>query len=732
MVRLLKPLRAFGVTVFISIGVTAFILLLTQDALIGVAPIRRAELSLIDHRFQERSNMRILLDSSSVVIVEISLESDKSLPVKWPLPKSYYARLIRNLNRAGARAIGIDLLFNSPDVRDPAGDEIFRRTIHEAGNVVLAGELDTDQRYYTVEHSGENYGNIFFDSSTAIGLVNTRSDADGVLRRYMPFGVDPARDIRLPTFAMAMLNVYFRHDHLYTVSIEDDHFSYLDRTIPRYDGTSFLINYYGHSGTFHRMKLADILDDREFQTVEELTYGEEINTFDDEEIGYLNTGVFRDKIVIVGSTTPQDKDLFPVPIGEGRQVGDNQMYGVEIHASVIQSILDRNFIERQSIPSTAAVVFILSFFTFAFTASLKAIKARLSSLIEILGVAIILAELFILYSIALSLFIEHNYLLDMMSPFLAIVVSYVGSTIYNYVTERKQKAVIKNMFSHYVNRDVVNELVDDPAKLRLSGDRREMTVMFTDIENFTTLAERMRAEELVKILNDYLNEMTAIVFRNRGTVDKFEGDAIMAFWGAPVPQPDHPLLACRTAVEMQRALVEIRKEWTDAGRSPINVRIGINTGEMIVGNIGGSGKFEYTVIGDSVNLGSRLESANKQYRTNIMMSEATYRRVAQEVIARELDMLVVAGKTEPIRVYELIGLRNVNLSSDRTHFLEHYANGLSSYRRREWTLAIDYFKRALEIDPADYPSQIYIERSHLYHVSPPLEDWDGTFILRKK
>jgi adenylate cyclase len=726
-----KLLRAFFNILGISFGVTTLILLLTQDILFEFTPLKRAELSLIDMRFQKRGSVLKFHDSSKVVIVEISQESFKSLPEQWPWPRTYFARLVRNLKRAGALAVGIDVIFSSGDSRDSKNDEDFRRALHETGNIVLAGKLESEQHEYT-KRSYDDYDNIYIDSLSNVGIVNTRVDADGVLRRYMPFGVDPGKDRRIPTFAFSILNVSFNKTSSYTAEIVGNHFQYLDKSIPRYDQTSLLVNYYGPSGTFRRMKFEDILDDKDFKTVEEINLGQDVNTFDDPDNGYLYDGTFRGKIVLVGSTMPEEKDLFSVPIAEGRQEGDNQMYGVEIHANVIQNILDKNFIIREPLWITAAIVFGLSLFTFALTAGLKAIKMQFSALIEIFSIAVIAAELFILYWVSLKLFTEQSYLADMMSPFLAIIVSYVGSTVYHYVTERKQKVMIKNMFSHYVNRDVVNELIEHPEKLQLSGERREMTVMFTDIENFTALAEKMKAEKLVAILNDYLNEMTAIVFANSGTVDKYEGDAIMAFWGAPIPQPEHALLACRTAIEMQRSLIGIRQQWRTGGLEPINVRIGINTGEMIVGNVGGSGKFEYTVIGDSVNIGSRLESANKQYKTNIMISDGTYNKVEGRVVARELDMLVVAGKTEPIRVYELIGMLDSNISPEQIRFMDYYSKGLTLFRGREWKSAIKEFTKALELFPSDYPSQIYIERSHLYEISPPPDDWNGVFVLRTK
>lgn len=739
-----KPGYTFAVNLAISVAVTACVLLLTQDVLFEFPPLKRTELSLIDLRFQQRGTVLSPRDTSKIVIVEISQESYKSLPEPWPWPKRYYARLVRNLKRAGAKAIGVDVIFSSSDSGSRSDDEDFRRALDETGNVILAGKLESERRQYVQRERAENYGSVFIDSTKIVGLVNTRTDNDGVLRRYMPFLYDEARDQRIPTFSMAVLNVAWHQPLLYTAEINDRSFRYYTKNIPRYDNTSFLINYYGPSGIFRRIKFADVLDDKEFKTVEENSLGEEINTFDDttsvpsfdgktsQPAGYLYNGTFNDKIVLVGSTMPEDKDLFPVSLGEGRQEGDNQMYGVEIHAHVIQSILDSNFIYRQPFWITAIVVFGLSLFTFVFTAGLKAIKTKFSSLIEILGVAIILSEMFIIYWASMKLFNEKNYLADMTSPFLAVIVCYIGSTVYNYVTERKQKVLIKSMFSRYVSPTVVDELVAHPEKLRLGGERKELTVFFSDIEKFTSISEKIMPEHLVAILNEYLTAMTEIILAHNGTLDKYQGDGIVAFWGAPIPQNDHALRACRAAVEMQTQLADMRQRWQQEHKPHLNVRIGLNTGEMVVGNMGGTDRFDYTVIGDSVNLGARLEGANKQYRTNMMISENTYQHVQQHVITRELDLLVVAGKTEPIHVYELMGMTDDKISAARMKFIEYYTRGLASYRSRQWEEAITCFEHALEQVPEDYPSQIYIERSHMYRSTPPPNNWNGVFILRTK
>jgi adenylate cyclase len=726
-------IRFFLTQFGISALVAAFVLLLTQDFLGKFPPLHRAELALIDLRFQERGANTAIRNTSDVIIVEISQESFKSLPDPWPWPRSYYTRLIRNLKRAGAKAIGLDVILSSGDAGSARNDAEFRDALRETGNVILAGKLETDTHRGILHEGVEHYGNVYIDSTSLVGLVNAREDADGILRRYMPFIYDEARTRRVPTFSTAVLNVYLNQPPGTTPELTPGHFSYADRLIPRYDATSFLINYYGAANTFKKINIADVLDDVEFQTVEERAMpGEQINTFDDPENGYLYDGTFEGKIVLIGSTMPEDKDLFSISLGEGKQDGDNKMYGVEIHANVIENVLDKNFITRQPFWMTALVVFGLSLFTFVFTAALKEIRTPYSFIIEFLGLAIVCAELFIIYWASILLFTGNNFLTDMTSPFLAVIICYIGSTVYNYVTERKQKALIKTMFSRYVNPTIVDELVANPEKLRLGGERKELTVFFSDIQNFTQISEQRPPEELVNILNEYLSLMTSIIHLNNGTLDKYEGDAIVAFWGAPVPQPDHAFLACRTAMQMQHALDGMRGVWQAEGKPFLTTRIGINTGEVIVGNMGGANRFDYTVIGDSVNLGARLESANKQYHTRVMVSEGTYRLVRDKVLARELDMLVVAGKTEPIRVYELLELVENGLSSEREDFRDRYERALKLYRSRQWNEAIAEFTRALDIVPGDYPSQLYIERSRLYAVSPPPDDWNGVSFLQTK
>jgi adenylate cyclase len=715
----------------LAIAVAVLIIIITQEGILKLGILRRLELASIDYRFQSRGTTAAFKDSGDVVIVEISDESSRSLPEKWPWPRSYYARLIRNLKQAGAKAVGLDVIMSGNDVYTPKNDEDLRSAIRETGFVVVAGKTEVISELYMHTTREENYGNLFFDVDSSLGLVNIRNDADGVYRRYSPFfGTNTG--LRIPTFGFALLNTYFGFPALTSAENHADEFIFADRSIPKYDPASFLINFYGPSRTFRLIKFVDVLDDESFTTNEEAESGEEINTFSDPDFGYLYDGTFKNKIVLVGSTNPEDHDMFPVAIARGKQEGDNLMYGVEIHANVIENILREDFLRKQATSTEIVAVLFLTIITFLVTSALKESKTRHHLLVELNGFLFAAAEIFVIGYLALILFNRYNYLLTVISPVLAVLGGYVASTVYHFVIERKQRMLIKTMFSTYVNPTVVEELISNPEKLVLGGERKELSVMFSDLEGFTTISEGMPPEQLVGLLNEYLSAMSEIIFRNDGTLDKYEGDAVMAFWGAPIPQEDHALRACRCALEMQAALETIRRDWRAKNRPFLNVRIGINTGEMVVGNMGGLGKFDYTVIGDSVNLASRLEGANKQYNTGIMVSHRTYDLVKAEILGRELDLIAVKGRSEPLKTYELIQFKSGPIAPELEAFLATYSEALQLYRNRKWHEARRQFEEALGLRPNDHPAQLYIERTIIFEKDPPPESWNGVFVLTTK
>jgi len=320
--------------------------------------------------------------------------------------------------------------------------------------------------------------------------------------------------------------------------------------------------------------------------------------------------------------------------------------------------------------------------------------------------------------------------MNMIYPVLTMLTIYLGITIYRYVTEEKEKKKIRGAFQYYLTASVVNEILKDPSKLKLGGDKKHLSVMFSDIRGFTSISEKLSPEELVRLLNEYLTAMTDIVFKYDGLLDKYIGDAIMAVFGAPLDQPDHASRACRVALEMMAELRRLREKWAAEGRPDVNIGVGINSGDMVVGNMGSEMRFDYTVMGDSVNLASRLEGTNKEYGTNIILSEFTYEIVKDEFICRQLDAVRVKGKKKPVRIFELLG--DIDDKPQWQEFLARFEAGLEKYREGKWDEAITAFGRVLELKPEDFTSQMYIERCESLKENPPEGEWEGVFTMTKK
>ncbi|MGK0289370.1 MAG: adenylate cyclase, partial [bacterium] len=293
------------------------------------------------------------------------------------------------------------------------------------------------------------------------------------------------------------------------------------------------------------------------------------------------------------------------------------------------------------------------------------------------------------------------------------------------------KRFIQGAFKQYLSPDVIDRLVANPNLLKLGGERKELTAFFSDVQGFSTISESLEPEELVELLNEYLTEMTEIVMKYDGTVDKFEGDAIIAFFGAPIDHKDHAIRACLVSIEMQEKLAEMREMWREQGKHELFMRIGLNTGQMVVGNMGSKTRMDYTMMGDSVNLAARLEGVNKQYKTFTMISEFTYTHIKDEFDVRELDMIRVVGKNKPVRVYEVLG-KTGTISEEQKKGLPYFLKGLSLYRKMEFDEAQKYFKQAVQIIPNDGPSEIYIQRCTDFINNPPEINWDGVYQMTSK
>jgi len=739
--------KDFFKKISVVIGAALFTIILTQNYIFTFAPLKELELKLIDTRFSKRGPIEIK-DSSKVIIIEITQETYNQIPPpnnKAPLPRSIYAKAIENLTKAGAKAIGVDLIMSDADRYSVMNDTLLMQAIKKSGKVVVAGKIDEviekqieDSKYLLSNYTDSNYNkisynyeNIFYDADSSLGIVQMSPDFDGVYRRYMPFRKTAITRKKIPSFGFALVNKYLGLKGTDTAKIDNNFFILGNKKIPKFDQTSVLINIYGSSRTFPHIKLMDVLDDKEFKTKDEIDFDTDINSWDEMMSDSVYRNKFKDKIAIIGSTMPEDKDVMASAFAKGERKGDNQINGVEFHANIIQDILSNNYLYPQSKESELLVILFLTAISFYISSFIRKIKLRIGFLVEAANFIFVLFFIYGIYELSIFLFIHNKLVIAIVSPSFAIVIGYFSSTAYHFLLERQQNVIIKGMFSQYVSKDVVNQLLINPDKLRLGGERKNLSILFSDIAGFTTFAEKKQPEELVSFINEFLNAMTEIILSHNGTLDKYLGDAVMAFWGAPVEVKDHAYQACVTALQMQEKLVEMREKWTSSGETPIRIRIGINTGDVIVGNIGGEKRFDYTVLGDNVNLASRLEGANKEYATNIMISDATYDCCKEKILARELDVILVKGKNKPTKVYELISIVGDKKAEEAVEKMDFYFQALELYRQKSFEPALDYFKRSYE-KLGDYPSKVYIQRCEFYLKNPPDKNWDGVFEMRNK
>ncbi len=564
-------------------------------------------------------------------------------------------------------------------------------------------------------------------SSVDVGFFNTAPDPDGVIRRtpiVLNAGEDP--DARPDANAPPQLLLYpsleasgilafqrvNRAEGVWVFSAADDagrldSLAYLPdsagktveaplvsslRHVPLDAGGRLLLNYYGPDRTIPNVSLADVAT------------------------GRATKAQFDGKLVIVGVTATGTFDQRVTPF--------NQISpGVETHATALENMLHGDYLMR---PWWAIWMELLILLAIAL------IVGRLFSKVSVLtGLPLMAATAAIWHLIDLRLF-SNGIAVFSFLPIGEVVSIYGLQTIYRYVTEEREKQQIRRAFQFYLTKSVMEEMLQDPGKLKLGGDKRVLTVMFSDIRGFTTISERLTPEQLAKMINEYLTPMTGLVFETGGTLDKYIGDALMAVWGAPVAQPDHALRACKTAVAMVRALGDLQRRWDAEGRGypPIDIGIGLNSGPMVVGNMGADQRFDYTVLGDNVNLASRLEGTNKDYRSRIIISQATLELSGGQLAVRQLGAVRVKGKSEPVRIYEL--LDDKPAEGELAEVIRLFDAGVDAFRSQRWQAAREAFRAVLARRPTDGPSHAYLEFVDEYEKDPPGDGWDGVYTMTHK
>ena len=660
------------------------------------------EYRLTDFRFSLRGTDEAGIDNSKVVIVAIDDQSFASIPFKYPWPRTYHAKLVENLNRAGAKTILFDIGFTEESSTDPSQDDAFRQAISKAKNVVLAGKMIIEER------EGFSMMSVLppikkLREVAPFGVADTKFDTDGFVRRYILFR--DYNETRYFSLGLATLIKY--------LGLRGDPSEYFRQTkngdfmlgdlyvIKRHDDLpSTMIGYYGPAYSFKMYSYEQVVDEEGLKLL-------------------MERNTFKDKIVLVGATVSELHDLFSTPF----YVAGNETLtpGVEIHANFIQSVLDQNFIS----PVSNLLVYVL---TLAFTLFTAFLIKRTR---PIVGIIIPVAVSGVFFFVNVFLFVNSRILMNLIAPLGGLGLAFVGCNSYQYFSEEKEKHYIRNVFKHYLAENVVDSILKEPSALTFGGQRKRLTVLFSDIRSFTSYSERYTPEQVVTILGEYLTEMVDVIVKFGGMLDKFVGDEVMAVFGAPNPMEDHADTACRAALEMIRSLDRLKERWKQEGREPFDIGIGVNTGDMIVGNLGSKQIFDYTVIGDAVNLGARLEGINKVYKTanNIIISEFTKNEIGADLVTRELDSVRVKGKSKPVAIYELVGEKEVYVYSP--DFLTRYEEGLKAYKNMDFERANNSFKQCLLLHDEDI-SRMYIKRCRHFMKYPPGKEWDGVFTLTTK
>lgn len=642
---------------------------------------------------------------SEVVVVAIDTDSEASLG-RYPWSRRWHARLLRNLHRAGARVVAFDLTFADAF---PDADTALRAAIDETGIAVLGAKTDVvfrrGARGFRLEEPADGL------RGAAIGIVDVRPDAvDGVVREYPVLHAYPGRVV--PQLGVAAV-LRFRGMRADSLRATRHGWRLGTREIPAGPGGGMLVDWAGAPGSVSTYSYATVVDDAATDIGEW-----DLDSFED----LARDGAFRDRIVFVGTTVPEHQDLHSTPVRDADgSSGAVLMPGVEIHAQAAAALLAGRFVRPLPRPVQYAWTFLLAI---AAVIALGWLRGRRG--------AVGACALALLAPVTAGALFSGGTWMWTMAPLLAVGLASGGSAAVLWGDEARERARIRGMFQQYVPEAVVRELIRRPELLALGGEERVATVMFSDVRGFTAVAERLPPAELVALLNEYLTAMTDVVVDEGGTLDKYVGDLLMAEFGVPVPLEDHAVRACRAALRMREELRRRRGEWRARGMPELHARTGINTGPVLVGNLGSQRMMDYTVMGDHVNLASRLEGLNDVYGTEILVSEHTWREVRAHFVAREIDHVRVLGREGAVAVHELLAAQEDGGNAETAALLDEFAAALTLYRARRFAEAEDAFAAILARWPEDGPSAVYAARCREYAITPPPPEWDGAHTLASK
>lgn len=560
------------------------------------------------------------------------------------------------------------------------------------------------------------------------GYFNTQLDADGTIRRtriVQRTGNHYFPSLSLKAFLVA--NNYnasprleynpasgFKEVVQMEVTDNDTGNHVLD--IPVDGSGDMLINYAGPEKMYPYLSFADLLSDSPDAIVEQRIYDPSRRHWEIKSFKVKKAEFMKDKIFVVGASAIGIFDLRVTPFEENYP-------GAETHLNALDNMLSRGFF--RTIPDEAVYMPLV----------LLGLGVSLSVALSYLGAlwGLGLTATFLLGTILIDkhYLFSRGIVVSIIWPIFLIAFLYVALTFYRYFTEERGKKELRQTFQKYVSPAIVEEILAHPKNIELGGKKTNLTVMFSDVRGFTTISEKLDPRALSDLLNSYLTPMTELVFKNQGTLDKYMGDAIMAFFGAPIQYKDHAKYACRCALQSLSKLFELQKEYERKGLPSIDIGIGLNTGDVSVGNMGSETVRSYTVMGDAVNLASRLEGINKQYGTRIILSEMTYQEIKDNFVCREVDWVRVKGKALPVKIYELISEERAP-SAATAELLKWFREGYDFYHAKAWQKGAEAFSKALNLNPTDPVSKLYIERCQDYLIHPPDEGWDGVFVMKTK
>jgi len=643
------------------------------------------ELKAVDFRFQWRGDRP---RDPNIVVVTIDEASIEQLG-RWPWPRATHAQLTELLSDAGAQVVTFDSLFTELDKEHPESDTQLAEAAGNTGLMVSAFLFrgGIDQRVFGKDPLFPYEG---LTRNSYVGFVNLDPDRDGVTRRAHLYAIEGEvvyPSLAVATFAMAQgktveeiiskLPIVLSPDPLLAENDLFINYSFDPRSPTGYPYPTF--------------SFADVLN-------------EKIDVFE----------TFENKIVFVGATAAALFDLKAIPF-------ISKHPGVMIHANVLDNLIHENYIHE--IPTYITTLYILlvglvlGFFLPRYS---PWIKLGVFSVVTLVGVGL-----------GLWLFSHHDLVIHMVPPLFVCGGSYGGILFYRLVIEEREKRKIKGSFKQYLSPKIIDIMTKDPSKLKLGGEEREVTIFFLDIAGFTTMSEALKPSQLVEVMNQCLTCFSHIILKHEGLINKYIGDCIMAFWNSPVDQPRHASLACWAGLDCIKALPSLNADFKKKGLPSIDCRIGINTGVVVVGNMGSNEKFDYTVMGDPVNLASRLEGANKEYHTHIMISDETFEKAKQDIEGRDLDLIRVKGKKEPRKVFELL-CRKGEMANDLKHGRHKYHEALRLYRQRQFQEALHTFQEVLDYIPNDALARKYLERTRAFTITPPPVNWDGVFEMKTK